>query len=57
MHTRREKTACLAIVIMLLLSEIYLNMVMTDSFLRTNLQEHQTLSFNQVLWILFLAKY
>ncbi len=32
MHTRREKTACLAIVIMLLLSEIYLNMVMTDSF-------------------------
>lgn len=32
MHTRRKKTACLAIVIMLLLSEIYLNMVITDSF-------------------------
>lgn len=32
MYARREKTACLAIVIMLLLSEIYLDMVMTDSF-------------------------
>lgn len=32
MYTRREKTACLAIVIMVLLSEIYLNVVMTDSF-------------------------
>lgn len=32
MHTRKEKTACLAIVIMLFLSEIYLDMVMTDSF-------------------------
>lgn len=32
MHTRRNKIACLAIVIMLLMSEIYLNMVMTDSF-------------------------
>ncbi len=31
MHTRK-KTACMAIVIMLLLSEIYLNVVMTDSF-------------------------
>ncbi|HBV83361.1 MAG TPA: hypothetical protein DEB74_11350 [Lachnospiraceae bacterium] len=32
MYTRSRKTACIAIVIMLLMSEIYLNMVMTDSF-------------------------
>ena len=31
MYTRK-KTACMAIVIMMLLSEIYLNVVMTDSF-------------------------
>ncbi len=32
MHTVRERTACFVIGVMLFLSEIYLDMVMTDSF-------------------------